>query len=178
MQINQKVRLLNKYIYIYTLIVGFLFQSLINLDQDHQVGFIYDVIQRVNMCTTGNWGFILKNVQSCSWDPFFLVNCRLQMNSYCGVFGIQGRGCSCFFPSIILLNMSGGLIGRKPFQVLLMQLSIDHGDLATWALIGMGWLAFGVQFTWEQRLKSYYSPVCCPRLLDERNVLIVFECLF
>lgn len=130
------------------------------------------------MYKTGEWGFIFKNVQTHSWSPFFLVNCRLQMNSYCWVFWIQGRGLGCFFPSIILLNMSEGLIGRKPFQVLLMQLSIDHGDLATWALIGMGWLAFGVQFTWEHRFNSYYNPVCRPRLLVKRNVLIVFKCLF
>lgn len=34
-------------------------------------------------------------------------------------------------PPLILLNMSEGLIAEKPFQVLLMCSSIDHGDLAT-----------------------------------------------
>lgn len=41
------------------------------------------------------------------------------------------RGLVCVFYPIILLNMSEGLIVEKPFQVLLMCSSIDHGDLAT-----------------------------------------------
>lgn len=60
-----------------------------------------------------------------------------------------------FFPAIILLNMSEGLIAEKPFQVLLMCLSIDDGDLATWpALIGVGCLMSALQFLWEQMQSS------------------------
>lgn len=41
--------------------------------------------------------------------------------------------------SLFLPNMSEGLIAEKPFQVLLMCPSIDHGDLATQrTLIGDG----------------------------------------
>lgn len=58
---------------------------------------------------------------------------------------------SVFSLAIILLNMSERLIAEKPFQVLLMCLSIDHGDLATWtALIGIGSLTSVLQFMWEQ----------------------------